>query len=92
VISCDERDKKPLPGLIKMGLNYAKAVKDHVVSGSEKAPGDLYEKRLEACWVCEQRNGERCGACGCPILEKAAWKEQLCPLNKWQGLVQIQEG
>lgn len=90
VLSCDERDKKKLPGKIQMGMNYAKAVKDHIVSGAQQTPKELYEKRLEVCWVCEQRNNERCGACGCPILEKAAWKEQACPLGKWQHLVQLE--
>jgi cephalosporin hydroxylase len=78
-----ESEKKPLPGKIEMGVNFMTALATHTVTGAKQTPLDVYEQRLAICTLCELRNGDRCSKCGCPILDKAKWAEQECPLGKW---------
>lgn len=84
VLSRDERDKKPLPSTITMAFNYAKALAKRAAIGGD-ATEEQYKKRLEICTMCSSRNDERCGECGCPIQDKAAWATEGCPLGKWKA-------
>jgi hypothetical protein len=88
VISNQAADKKPLPSLPRMALNFAKAIAGHIASGGKHTPLPLLEARLAVCSLCEQRNEEKCGVCGCPVTKdngegKAQWLDQDCPLARW---------
>ncbi len=79
------KDKPKLPGTIKIGANFAKALAAHVVDGAQKSEPAVFEHRLQQCELCDQRNGDRCAVCGCFIAKKAEWKEQVCSLGKWNN-------
>lgn len=82
VLSRDARDKKPLPSSVKMAWNFASALAKHAAAGGT-APEGVLKKRLEICTLCESRNGDRCGECGCFVEAKAGWLEQECPSGRW---------
>lgn len=83
VLSRLDSDKKQLPGKIEMAANFTKALANHVVTGAKETEPEELEKRLATCTLCEHRNGDHCGVCGCPIAKKASWKDQHCPLRLW---------
>ncbi|VTS05327.1 DUF6171 family protein [Tuwongella immobilis] len=83
VLSCDSRDKQPLPNLMKAGINFTKAMARHVVDGRVKVTEEQYRIRLETCDLCPIRNGEKCGLCGCPVEAKALLRSEDCPSSKW---------
>lgn len=87
VISRDPADKPKLPGVVRMGVNFAKALAEHVASGAKMAPKELAEYRAATCLTCEHRRDDRCSVCGCFIAEKAAWETSECPLGKWPEAV-----
>jgi len=64
--------------------NFIKAVFKHVSTGGKKVSKGEYAERLSTCYTCDYRKGNRCGACGCFIETKAAWKTSGCPHKKWQ--------
>lgn len=76
-------DKPPLPSVITMAANFAKALAAHVMDGVEKATPEELHARLERCSICEQRRDDRCTACGCFTAVKAAWRSSDCPLGRW---------
>lgn len=84
VIGCLAEDKPKLPGKITMAANFARAVKDHVLDGAEKAAPEVLEERLLVCTLCEHRSDDRCSVCGCGLSIKASWRSSECPLGKWQ--------
>lgn len=88
VISKDPADKPPLPSKITMGLNFTKAVAKHLVDGNTDVSEADYQKRLEVCTLCDLRNGEDCSKCGCPLLKKAKWRSEQCPLGKWPAITE----
>jgi hypothetical protein len=83
VLSCDPRDKQALPGKIKQAANFAAAIAKHAAGGFGNTDPETFNGRLEICALCPLRNEEKCGVCGCPIENKAAWAEQECPVGKW---------
>jgi len=84
VISRLESDKKKLPGALTLAANFTKALMTHVVSGAKDATLVVLESRLSECMMCDQRNNNNCGVCGCDIESKAKWAESICPLGKWE--------
>ena len=82
VLSCDDRDKKQPPGVLRKALNFAKALAAHAADG-RTVPLPVYEARLELCAMCPERFHDGCGACGCPIDKKAAWASEQCGKAKY---------
>ena len=78
------QQQKTLPSNWQMLKNFIKAVFKHVSSGGKKVSKGEYAERLSICYTCDYRKGNRCGACGCFIETKAAWKTSGCPHKKWQ--------
>ncbi len=90
VLSCKNEDKKQLPSLTQMAVNFVSAMAKHVASGGGLVSPDVLEKRLGYCWMCPSRNNERCGECGCYLINhpsglpgKAQLKSSTCPLGYW---------
>jgi len=83
VISRAAEDKPKPPGPVELAANFGRALAEHVRKGAREASRELLQARLEACTLCDQRTGERCSVCGCPIVAKASWREQDCDLARW---------
>jgi hypothetical protein len=41
-------------------------------------PDDVFAARIELCVMCPERFHDMCGACGCPIQDKASWASEDC--------------
>ncbi len=91
VLSNLPEDKPKLPSTAKMAANFTKAVAKHIATGAREVSKAELEYRLTQCSVCEHRVDNRCSLCGCFITSnvlskgKAFWKDQHCPIGKWQG-------
>lgn len=50
-----------------------------------RTPENLLAVRRGICFSCEHLDDDKitCKECGCPLVEKAAYLPQKCPLNKW---------
>lgn len=63
----------------------------HVYSGCPKSSSQLIIDRYTVCLKCDlyDKKNKQCLECGCNInnqkifLNKLAWADQKCPLNKW---------
>lgn len=72
-------------------LNFFRALFWHVCSGSPKSSKKLIMERYMICCSCDffDEKKSQCLQCGCNIntkkilLNKLAWADQKCPLNKW---------
>lgn len=56
------------------------------LSEKEKAPDELYEKRLDKCKSCDNLISGVCMKCGCYVEFRAAFKKNSCPdvkSRKW---------
>jgi hypothetical protein len=78
VLSRDDRDKKQPPGTFRKALNFAKASAKHLANGLQAVPDDVFAARIELCVMCPERFHDMCGACGCPIQDKASWASEDC--------------
>lgn len=78
--------------------NFIKALTHHIKTGMRKSSKGLIKKRYDICTTCEFFNKlktshqdilAQCDYCGCNLsnkkifLNKLAWKDQKCPINKW---------
>lgn len=54
-----------------------------VIKETDRAPEDLYEKRLAVCLSCDKMNGSTCDACGCYVEYRAYAAASRCPKKKW---------
>jgi len=74
---------------------FLKSLWFHVYAGFPKSTQAQINQRYEICLTCEKFNKLRseCGVCGCAIsqkkifMNKLAWADQECPLQKWNRLV-----
>lgn len=63
----------------------------HVSRGCPKSSRELINQRYAICLACNMHDSinQQCKECGCNInnkkvfLNKLAWRDQQCPLNKW---------
>ena len=77
-------DKNKAPNLAQKGLNFAKALTEHIITGKKHVAPDEYMNRLLICKSCPERaEGFVCSKCGCYMGIKASWAEQKCELKKW---------
>lgn len=75
--------------------NFIKSLWFHVYSGFPKSTQEQINQRYSICVACEKFNTlkSECGVCGCAIsqkkifMNKLAWADQECPLQKWNRLV-----
>ena len=86
VLTRDPRDKKKLPGVIQMAANFTKTIAEYVSDGMTNVSKSELESRLSECTMCEFRNNEQCGICGCFMSSKAKMRTASCPLGKWHAL------
>lgn len=61
--------------------SLARAAASHIADGLQFAPKEEADRRLRVCMDCDQRKMDRCGKCGCNLLNKARIKYPQCP--KW---------
>lgn len=72
-------------------ITFLKALAFHASLGFPKSTKHQIETRYRTCLGCDQfdKVNSQCLVCGCNIskkskfLNKLAWKEQKCPLEKW---------
>jgi len=55
------------------------------IPAEERAPPDLYQKRLRGCQECDALADGLCGLCGCYVELRAAKMRKTCPASpgKW---------
>ena len=79
--------------LIKL-KTFLKSLFFHISLGLPKCTKDEILYRYSLCLDCEKfvKHKSECGVCGCSIsnkskfLNKLAWADQECPLNKWHKI------
>jgi hypothetical protein len=70
---------------------FIKSLVWHVSRGLPKSSKDTIASRYSLCIACDSydKENKQCSQCGCNIsnksifLNKLAWADQKCPLNKW---------
>lgn len=75
-------------------ITFLKALFWHVYSGFPKSTQSQIDYRYAICKQCELFDSvdSQCLECGCNInnkkifMNKLAWADQKCPLNKWQPI------
>ena len=77
--------------MFKKIKNFTKSLTNHLKKGMPKSSQELIDKRYEICVSCssfDKQNSE-CSICGCNVntekvfMNKLAWEDSSCPLNKW---------
>lgn len=79
--------------------NFCKALYNHIKTGMKKSSQKLINKRYNICTGCKyfsftanfdkDKMKATCNICGCNLsdkkifMNKLAWKDQHCPLDKW---------
>ena len=63
-------------------LETVERTKD-LLSDSERASGETYEKRLMICRECEDLWDATCRKCGCFVEIRALSREAKCPVLRW---------
>jgi ribosomal protein L32 len=66
----------------------------HISRGLPKSSQKIINYRFQICQNCDQYDikNKQCSVCGCNInnkrifLNKLAWADQKCPLNKWNAI------
>lgn len=79
--------------LIKL-KTFLKSLFWHISRGLPKSSRAVIEARYKICLVCDSydKQNQQCNECGCNInnksifLNKLAWADQKCPLNKWDSV------
>lgn len=80
--------------LIKL-KTFIKSLFWHLQRGSPKSTQSVIDYRYGICMSCDKfdKNNSQCLICGCNInnkkifLNKLAWADQQCPINKWSRIV-----
>ena len=70
---------------------FLKSLLWHISRGMPKSSQELIDYRFSICQSCDDYDNKekQCSVCGCNIntkkmfLNKLAWQDQQCPLNKW---------
>jgi hypothetical protein len=79
---------------IKKILIFIKSLIFHIYWGFPKSTQEQINYRFSICNNCEffDKEYSQCMECGCNInnkkifMNKLAWADQQCPLNKWQKI------
>ena len=84
-----KKEKIKSPSLSKRFKNFTVSAIKHIAKGMPTCTQEEIDERLEICKGCKWFNGESCRKCGCvcnnnkKFLNKLAWADQKCPLDKW---------
>lgn len=70
---------------------FSKSLLFHIWAGFPKSSQQQIDHRYNICQNCDMfdKNNSQCLVCGCNLsrkkifLNKLAWADQECPLNKW---------
>lgn len=73
---------------------FAKSLLFHIRAGLPKSTQDEIDTRFSICQSCEMFDNthSQCMVCGCNVnkkrifMNKLAWADQHCPLNKWNKI------
>lgn len=85
------------PSLLQKAWNFGKSALNHAIAGNPTVPEETMKERLEICRSCPlfKLNHNQVGgvcthsSCGCNIqdnldyLNKIAWADQECPIQRW---------
>lgn len=71
------------PGFVQKFWNLTSSIVAFVADGCTTVSQDEYAKRLNICDGCDQRDDDKCKACGCMLSLKARGRAFECPLKKW---------
>ena len=96
VLSRLPEDKKELPSMLRQIWNFAKSQTRHKLNGGKFLPLPMAQERQKSCAICEERNGENCSMCGCPLIQvpddhpvkpgepgKTFYPSEFCPKGEW---------
>lgn len=93
LLSRDPADKKPLPSVVRQGINAMMASwrnKTNVLKGyGTLKDTDVHIQRLAVCLECSSRNEMNCGECGCPIDRKTSHANEECPIGLWTRVKEV---
>lgn len=72
-------------------ITFLKSLWWHISLGMPKSSQKEIDDRYSICYSCDMfdSNNSQCLVCGCNInkkkifLNKLAWADQKCPINKW---------
>lgn len=75
-------------------ITFIKSFFWHLQRGLPKSSQSTIDSRFTICSICDSydRLNKQCLECGCNIsnkrifLNKLAWADQKCPLNKWYSV------
>ena len=82
--------------ILKLKLKtFLKSLFWHIALGLPKSSQKTIDHRFNICLSCSSydKKNKQCLECGCNIsnkkifLNKLAWADQQCPLNKWTSLL-----
>lgn len=72
---------------------FIKSLLFHVKKGLPKSTQEEILYRYSICLQCEMFSNNECLECGCNVnskkifLNKLAWADQHCPLDKWSSIL-----
>lgn len=72
---------------------FIKSFLFHIINGLPKSTQEEINKRYSICLECENFMDDECLECGCNVnnkrvfLNKLAWADQHCPINKWSVII-----
>lgn len=77
--------------MFKKILNFTKSFTNHIKNGSPKSSQKVINARYSICLGCSSfdKENDECSVCGCNVnnqkifMNKLAWEDSKCPLNKW---------
>lgn len=70
-------------------ITFAKSLWFHIGAGMPKSSQSLINERHTICLSCDKYENDQCLVCGCSVntkrifMNKLAWADQKCPLEKW---------
>lgn len=75
-------------------ITFIKSLLFHIYNGFPKSTQAEINYRFNICILCDSydKHHEQCLECGCNInnkkifMNKLAWADQHCPLNKWEKI------
>jgi hypothetical protein len=82
ILSRLEEDRKQLPGFVRRGVNYAKAMARFHAAGKPVVTQRVFELRMAECLTCPERAYDSCSACGCPLEDKLRLGSESCGYEK----------
>lgn len=73
-----------IPISMATAKSLSRAASDLITN--QRADAKERQQRLWVCQSCPERQGIRCGLCGCFLKSKSMLKNSECPIGKWSTL------